>query len=108
VTDRGPGMTEEQLAALFTRFSTFAAMHRPTANRPGQPVTARQRGGERWSPASGLGLYISRGIIEAHGNTLTVESTPGHGASFAFTLPLFETNKDTGKGTHQPHLSFPA
>ena len=40
--------------------------------------------------SSGLrpGLYIARGITEAHGGTLTVESTPGLGATFTVTLPL--------------------
>jgi signal transduction histidine kinase len=89
VTDRGPGMTQEQLMSLFTRFSTFAAMNRPATDRPGQPAIERRRGTARWSPATGLGLYISRGIIEAHGSVLTVKSSPGHGATFAFTLPIF-------------------
>ena len=78
---------------LFTRFSTFAAMRRPTLERPGQPVPERRRGGARWSPATGLGLYISRGIIEAHNSTLTLESRPGQGATFAFTLPVFAIGK---------------
>jgi len=88
VIDRGPGMTEERQAELFTRFSTFAAARRPIAYRPGQPEESRRRGSARWSPATGLGLYISRGIIEAHGSTLTVKSSPGQGATFAFTLAV--------------------
>lgn len=39
-------------------------------------------------PGSGLGLAVSRAIAEAHGGTLTVDSTPGKGAIFSLTLPL--------------------
>ncbi len=97
VMDRGIGMTSEQQMAIFTRFSTFAAAHRPNADRPGQPTLERRRGTARWSPATGLGLYISRGIIEAHNSTLEVKSGPGQGAVFAFTLPTF-----TGKRELEP------
>lgn len=85
VIDRGSGITPERQAELFTRFSTFAAQRRPAADRPGQPAEQR-RGSARWSPASGLGLYISRGIIEAHGSRLQLHSTPGQGTTFAFVL----------------------
>lgn len=93
VTDRGPGMTSERQKEVFMRFSTFAAMSRPAMDRPGQPTAERQRGSARWSPATGLGLYISRGIIEAHGSQLLLKSSPGQGASFAFTLPVYAGKK---------------
>lgn len=92
VIDRGPGITPEQQARLFMRFSSFAAARRPANHRlnplpegtPGQGPGASTR----WSPATGLGLYISKGIIEAHGSTLEVQSSPGEGTIFAFTLTL--------------------
>ncbi len=87
VIDRGIGITPERQAELFTRFSTFAAMRRPEAHRPGQPEIA-QRGSGRWSPGTGLGLYISRGIIEAHNSKLTLQSEPGEGTTFTFALGI--------------------
>lgn len=91
VIDHGPGISPERQAELFTRFSSFAAARRPT-NRP-EPITdtgtgQRRQPGERWSATTGLGLYISRGIIEAHGSTLQVVSNLGEGTTFSFTLPV--------------------
>jgi len=44
----------------------------------------------RWSPTTGLGLYISRGIVEAHASKLTLTSKPGQATRFSFTLPVYE------------------
>jgi PAS domain S-box-containing protein len=68
VTDRGPGIEAEHHARLFERFARFA----PT----------RHYGG------FGLGLWIARVIVEAHGGTIGVDSRAGEGASFFVTLPL--------------------
>ena len=67
VTDTGPGLSPEQIGQLFQRF---------WQGRPGD-----RRG-------VGLGLTIARGIVEAHGGRVWVDSTPGKGSTFNFTLPL--------------------
>jgi signal transduction histidine kinase len=93
-------MTEEQQQEVFMRFSTFAALNRPALDRPGQPAVERRRGTARWSPATGLGLYISRGIVEAHGSQFMLKSSPGQGASFSFTLPIYTEERDRKKKKH--------
>ncbi|MEU6487139.1 ATP-binding protein [Streptomyces sp. NPDC046887] len=65
VSDEGPGIPEESMARVFTRF-----------------WRGSKRGG------TGLGLYIVKGIVEAHGGTITVGRAPSGGAQFRFTLPV--------------------
>jgi PAS domain S-box-containing protein len=67
VSDSGQGMTEEQLAHAFDRFWQSSRTDRQGA---------------------GLGLAITKGIIEAHGGRIWAESEPGNGSRFSFTLPL--------------------
>jgi signal transduction histidine kinase len=66
VRDRGPGMNEEQLSHAFDRFWQSRRTDREGA---------------------GLGLAITRGIVEAHGGKIWAESTEGEGSTFHFTLP---------------------
>jgi signal transduction histidine kinase len=68
VADRGPGLPPEDVGLIFEKFGR------------GQQAAARQ------TPGAGLGLYLSRQIVQAHGSDLTVESTPGQGTVFAFEL----------------------
>lgn len=65
VRDRGPGVPEAEREAIFERF---------------------RRLGDRRTPGAGLGLYISRGLVEAHGGILSIGDAPGGGAEFAFDL----------------------
>jgi signal transduction histidine kinase len=66
LADRGPGIPEEQLPYIFNRF--FQARQQRRAG-------------------AGLGLTIAKGIIEAHGGSISVESTAGQGTKFTFSLP---------------------
>jgi signal transduction histidine kinase len=70
VVDHGPGIAEEDVLRLFHRFSRI------------RPV------GKEAVSGSGLGLYISKGLAEAHGGRMWVESELGAGSSFSFTLPV--------------------
>ncbi len=72
VEDHGPGIPPAELAHLFERF------HRGDSSR------ARDTGGY------GLGLAISRALVEAYGGTITPESTPGQGTRMKVSLPLSE------------------
>jgi signal transduction histidine kinase len=63
---------------------------------PGLPAEAQERIFEKFTQAraddvgggSGLGLAVCREIIERHGGRISVDSAPGAGATFTFTLPL--------------------
>ncbi|HEX4383007.1 MAG TPA: HAMP domain-containing sensor histidine kinase [Myxococcales bacterium] len=68
VQDQGIGIAPEQLDRIFGRFE--------------RAVPSRNYGG------MGLGLYIARRIVDAHGGRISVASTPGEGATFTVHLPL--------------------
>jgi signal transduction histidine kinase len=69
ITDHGIGIPPEERERIFDRF------HRV------------ERGDARETYGHGLGLYIARQIIEAHGGTLAVRSRQGEGSTFVFSLP---------------------
>jgi PAS domain S-box-containing protein len=69
VSDTGEGIAAAQLPHVFDRF--YQATHGGRATRHG----------------AGLGLPISRGIVEAHGGRIWIESAPGQGTVVRFTLP---------------------
>jgi signal transduction histidine kinase len=70
VRDTGPGISAEDQAKLFQEF------------QQADNAITRKKGG------TGLGLAISKRIIEMHGGKIWVESQPGQGSTFAFTLPV--------------------
>lgn len=80
VVDTGPGIPSHQLEAVFERFW--------------QARSEDRRG-------LGLGLYISRGIVEAHGGRIWAESEPGKGSTFSFTLPRAPASEE-GSGRVGP------
>ena len=71
VSDQGPGIAPEDLPHVFDRF--YRA-----------PEASRQTKG------AGLGLYLSRAIVEAHGGNMWVDPESGHGARICFSLPREE------------------
>jgi signal transduction histidine kinase len=73
IADTGVGIDSELMPRLFTRFTTKPGMDRPQVG-------------------AGLGLYISKGIIEAHGGRIWAENNPRGGAIFYLTLPIGSSN----------------
>jgi two-component system sensor histidine kinase KdpD len=72
VADRGPGIPPADRERVFDKFYRVL-----------EKQSARPR-----SSGSGLGLAVSRGLVEAHGGHIWVEERAGGGAVFRFTLPL--------------------
>jgi signal transduction histidine kinase len=70
VADHGPGIHPEDIAQIFEKFGR-----------------GRDREGRKIKGV-GLGLYLSRGIVQAHGGDITVYSAPGEGAVFGFELKV--------------------
>lgn len=77
VRDQGPGLPQEERARIWEEF------HRAPGVEGQCDVSCGARSG-----SLGLGLYISKAIIEAHGGQVGVESEPGKGSTFWFTVPL--------------------
>ena len=68
INDQGKGIAPDDSSRLFQRFAQTKNLHSP--------------GG------LGLGLYITRLLVEAHGGRIWIESKLGHGSTFNFTLPI--------------------
>ncbi|MBZ0235029.1 MAG: PAS domain S-box protein [Deltaproteobacteria bacterium] len=73
VANRGPGIPADELPAIFDRFMRTKAARRGSVD------------------GTGLGLYICKGLVEAHGGRIWAESTPGATTSFHLTLPAAGT-----------------
>ena len=76
VTDSGPGIAPEHQSIVFERF-----------RQVGDPMTDKPQG-------TGLGLAICKRIVEHLGGRIWVDSAPGAGATFAFTVPLAGAEAD--------------
>ncbi|MDP3879092.1 MAG: ATP-binding protein, partial [Dehalococcoidales bacterium] len=76
VSDQGPGIPPEGQKRLFQSFEQLETIYR----NPTQGV--------------GLGLKVCRTLVEAHGEKIWVESEPGKGATFLFTLPFAHTARN--------------
>lgn len=75
VQDKGPGLTQDAQQRIWERL--YQARDIPVQSGPGAGL--------------GLGLYICRTLIQRHNGMVGVDSTPGQGSTFWFTLPLAET-----------------
>jgi len=79
VKDSGPGIAPDQLSHVFDRYW-------------------QEKGDRR---GTGLGLYIVKGIVEAHGGNVSIESVPGQGTTVLFTLPAAQGDQVSSARTLQ-------
>lgn len=75
VADTGVGIAEADLPRLFERFTQLDH-------------------GRRTGPGTGLGLAITKGLVEAHGGSISVSSKLGEGSTFTFTIPFAKRSED--------------
>jgi signal transduction histidine kinase len=80
VADTGPGISAEDLDTIFEEFA--------------------QTGEGKQAEGTGLGLPLSRKLVELHGGRLWAESQTGHGSTFRFTLPLRQETAGTADRHH--------
>jgi signal transduction histidine kinase len=76
VADEGPGIADTDLPRIFERY---------------------YRGQRHEGEGLGLGLYIVRKLVEAHGGRISAESRIGHGSAFTFTLPASPAQPDAAR-----------
>ena len=90
VTDKGVGIPSSLLAHVFDKFY-------------------RAHGSKNSVGGTGLGLYLCKAIVDAHGGTIWVQSKEGEGSTFGFTLPIYtdvadeigdDDNKEIIRGAH--------
>jgi signal transduction histidine kinase len=87
VSDTGIGIPKDKQHLLFSKFTQLS-------------------GAEHGSVGTGLGLYIVKGVVEAHGGTVNLDSEEGRGTSITFSLPLNEAKK-TASDENPALLSTP-
>jgi signal transduction histidine kinase len=80
IQDAGPGITDEAMPHLFEQFFT------------------ERTSSSRHNIGAGLGLPIAKGIVEAHGGRIWVESTVGVGAKVSFALPKVSLREERDEG----------
>jgi len=83
VTDRGVGIPESELPKLFGKFQQLDSSDN------------RNHGG------TGLGLFVTKVLVEQHGGSLSVQSKPGIGSTFLFTIPRFVEDPIESSGGEQ-------
>jgi PAS domain S-box-containing protein len=79
VEDRGIGISDEEASQLFTKF--FRADRREVRDKRG----------------TGLGLYITKNLVEMQGGRIAVRSRPGEGTTVSFALPAFPTDGEVAE-----------